>query len=234
MLAAMTTFQLAVQAWWSVALLLSGAASLALAVGALLVDWRNRVQIWRTDPAGLAAPLPTHRRYYAVVLLLCGLTGVGAVGAPDAALTPLAVILAAYAALTVGHRRCSTPIGRFGLVLVGWAIITAALAWLPAWLANGSLGAALAGLLLIWLARFWQQQLNAGRPWTTTGRLIPAARQLSWFAVFVEIMLLPPRGRPGVYESWPSLLTYGFMLLHWWALLKDARKQRTRTDSRAA
>jgi hypothetical protein len=54
------------------------------------------------------------------------------------------------------------------------------MAWVtPGW--PGALfGLALAGGYLLWLARFWDQQLLDGSAWTTAGRLIPAARRLAY------------------------------------------------------
>ena len=209
--------------WWPIVLLALGAMSLLAVVLALLADWRQRVRVWRTDPAGLTEPPPSHTRLYAVIMVLCGLVGLGAVAAPGSAVTPLANLLAAYAALTVGHRRQSTPGGRLGLALIGLTVITAATAWMPASSANGTLGAALAGLLLTWLARFWQQQLDGGPPWTTAGRLIPVASELSRLAVLIEIGLTAALLRSGVALTWQAVLAVVFVLAHWSLLIQEVR-----------
>ena len=62
-------------------------------------------------------------------------------------------------------------------VLLVLGIVTAGSAWiLPGW-GGALLGCGLAGVYLLWLARFWEQQLLEGRPWTTAGRLIPVTRR---------------------------------------------------------
>jgi hypothetical protein len=213
-----------VPTWWPVALGLLAAVSLLLVVAALLVDWRLRVRTWRTDPANLVTPPPPHRRLYNLTLVLCGLVGLGSLAAPGAAVTPLAVLVAAYTTLTIGHRRCSNRSGGFGLLLVGLAVITAATAWLPTSPANATLGAALAGLLLLWLARFWHQQLNNGRPWTTTGRLIPAARTLSRWIAACECGFVGVWVSGDIALSWQTVLAIGLVLLHWRALVRGYQK----------
>ncbi len=213
----------------SLAMLVAGATALVVVIATLLADWRRRVHIWQTEPERLIEPPPAHRGLYGTVVLICGAVGAGGVLVPGAVLTPLAVVLAAFACLTVGHRRRSNGLGEMGLALVAVSIVTAALAWLPASPVNGLLGLTAAGLLLLWLARFWHQQLDGGRPWTTAGRLIPTARSLSYAAAggllaMAALHLL--RSTPGASPAgWQTPVAGLFMLLYWFSLTRDAVAQ---------
>ncbi|MCK4343094.1 MAG: hypothetical protein KAY37_15375 [Phycisphaerae bacterium] len=222
----------------SLFLLAGAAATLITVLAAVLADWRRRVRIWKTDPDRLTNPLPTRRRLYGLIAAACVLVGIGGVLLADAWPTPLATVLAAYACLTVGHCRRSNTLGELGLALVGGSIIAAALAWLPASPANGLLGTALAGVFLLWLARFWHQQLNDGRPWTTTGRLIPAARHLSYAAaggqcVLAAFWALAPV-EPPMHGGWQAIVAALLMLLHWSLLVREARVRRSSTAASLA
>ncbi|HPM24832.1 MAG TPA: hypothetical protein PLP66_13065 [Phycisphaerae bacterium] len=219
------------------AVLLGGAACLIVVVAALLRDWQRRVRIWQTNPEQLTNPPPARRRLYSVVLAACAVVGAVALLVPDAVVTPIGLALAAYAALTIGHRWRSNAVGEFGLVLVGGMVLAVVQAWLPAAPANTLLGWALAGVYLLWLARFWEQQLNAGQPWTTTGRLVPAARRLGYAAVGGEVVfaalwyLTPATDGPG---GWLCGVTMLLMLLHWSMLVRDAQIQSSATAALAA
>lgn len=164
------------------ALLLSALVALVLVIGAVLVNWRLRIRIWQTDPQQLADPQPAQRVLHGLALILGVGVGWGSLVTPGVWVTPLAVFCAALAVLGVGHLRSSAAIGRLGLALVAEALVLCAVTWLPATPARTMLGLAIAGVYLLWLARFWTQQLHGGRAWTTAGRLIPAARDLSYAA----------------------------------------------------
>jgi hypothetical protein len=230
-----------VEAWrppLSVGLLLVGAASLLMVLTTVLVDWRRRVRIWATRPERLTEPPPGFRRFFGTLVAVCVIVGIGGVLLADAAWTPLAVVLAAFAALVVGHRWRSNAVGELGLALMAEGIVTASPAWLPASPACRLLGWAVAGAYLAWLASFWYQQLNEGKPWTTAGRLIPAARHLSYAAVGGEVVLAAmwilstdeavPSGR------WSTLLAILFMLAHWRLLARDAAAQQSAIAALAA
>jgi len=112
------------------------------------------------------------------------------------------------------------------LLLTGLVVVYGAGRWLPGGSASVTLGVALAALWMIWLARFWQQQLHDGRSWTTAGRLIPSARRLS--AVFaggagVSAGLWASGGAVG--QTWPLVVLAGLTLLGLGLLaLRDARE----------
>jgi hypothetical protein len=215
---------------------LATAATLLVVLIANLADWRQRVRLWRTEPQRLIDP-PPHRRLYSLVITACVLVGIIALRLMEAAVTPLATGSAAFAVLVVGHRWRSNAIGELGLMLVAETIIIAPTAWLPRSSASGLLGWALAGVYLLWLARFWEQQLCQGRPWTTAGRLIPIARQLSLAAVGGQVLTVGfdalgpgPQGPVG----WRPALAALLMLLHWWMLVRDARERQSGTTALAA
>ena len=211
---------------WSLVLLVGGALSLAVAVGTVLADWRWRVRLWRTQPTRLVERPPSHRRLHRLVVAASVLVGLAGIILAREPVTPVAVLLAAYACLTVGHRECSNGIGRAGLGLIGMALACAAVAWLPTSPANATIGAALAALLLLWLARFWEQQLNAGRPWTTAGRLISEARYLVWIAVPIEGGLATAWLPHGVFAEWQSMTACALVLVHWGAIVADCATRR--------
>jgi len=166
----------------AVALLTVAIVSLLLALATIIVHWSQRRRTWLTEPQRLTDLPPRHP------LLLSGTVGAGVIVAvggvlwPTAGVVPLALLVAALAVLTVGHRGRSGPIGKLGLLLVGLAITTAGSAWIMHGWDGALLGCALAGVYFRWLAGFWDQQLLEGRPWTTAGRLIPAARRLAELA----------------------------------------------------
>ncbi len=202
-----------------------GAVALALVLWAVLRDWRHRARIWHADPARLVDPPPPHRTSSRLAVAFSVLTTATALLRPDAVLTPIGLALAAYACLGVGHRRRSNALGAAGLAMGSAAVLTVPIAWLPSSPANAMLGAALAGMHMLWLARFWQQQLDDGRPWTTTGRLISAARRLGQMAVGAEVLFVglwffgPDAASAG---GWQAYVVFIALTLHATLLIGDA------------
>ncbi len=208
------------------ALLALGSLALVSVLLTILADWRRRCRIWLAEPHRLIEPPPGHTWLAAWVVSAGVVVGLAAVRLCDASVTPLAVVFAALAVLVTGHWRGSAALGELGLILVCESIVTGVLAWLPTAPAGGLLGMAVAGGYMLWLARFWNQQLQDGRPWTTAGRLIPIARRLSYAvaagqAFFVALWLFSdPGGRIGSDWQWHASAIC--MLLHAWMLLKDS------------
>lgn len=166
---------------WGTAVALTwglSAAALGLSLLDVALDWQRRRAVWLTAPERLADPLPVRRRLHQPIPGCAALAALLSVFLAGAGGTPVAVALAALGVLGLGHRTRRTPTGEFGLLLVGVAIVLAVTAWLPAAPAWRLWGFALAAWYLCWLARFWEQQLHVGCPWTTAGRLVPAARRL--------------------------------------------------------
>lgn len=167
---------------WAWGMNLVGLLSLAAVVCTVLADWWRRRRRWLEDPQRLVRSLPAHGVLFGGLVRVSVLVGLAGLLQREAASTPSAVAMAALTCLTVGHVRGWLVVSEIGLVLVGEAIVTASLAWLrPGW-SGALLGLGLASGYLLWLARFWDQQLNAGQAWTTAGRLIPVARRLSYVA----------------------------------------------------
>lgn len=164
---------------WSLAALAAAGLALLAALGPVLSHWRRRRVVWMSDAAELLAPAP--KRAFAPALVLCAALVAVLAGLQGFAAwpTPFAFLLAGFACATVGHTQAILPAGVAGLGLFGVSIVAAAAAWLPAPLdrvnVNLFLGCAAAAAHAGWLARFWRQQLLEGAPWTTSGRLIPAA-----------------------------------------------------------
>ena len=216
---------------------LAGAGTLIVVLGALLGDWRRRVRLWQTDPHRLIEPGPTHFRLYTLAVLAGLLVGLAALSHISAPLTPLAVGCAALAVHTVGHCWRSDFVGEIGMALTAEWAYTVVLAWLPDSPAAPQLGVVLAGLWLLWLARFWQQQLCTGRPWTTAGRLIHIARHMSLAAAGGQILFAAAwmlAGRGAESGGTLAVVTVVAMLAYWSLLMRDAHERRCSATAAAA
>ncbi len=206
--------------------LYGGLGAFLLALTAVWQRWRARCAVWLAEPERLAQERPADGRAAAMVVALSGASALAAGLAGPVGLVPFGLAAAALGTLTAGHRRASVVVGEFGLLLTGLVVVYGAGRWLPGGSANVALGVALAALWMLWLARFWQQQLHEGRSWTTAGRLIPSARRLS--AVFaagagVSAGLWASGGAVG--EPWPLVVLAALALLGLGLLsLRDARE----------
>ena len=102
-------------------------------------------------------------------------------------------------------------------------------AWFGATTIGPLIGWILAAGWMLWLAKFWDQQLDDGRAWTTTGALIPMARGAALFfggAVLVQSGLLFCNDAVlvGTYgKSAVVLLLCGLVAGFW----RSARRQRS-------
>lgn len=165
---------LAWTAWLSVAL---GALSVGGVVTQVVVEWLVLRRRWLENPHDIPAlPQGADARAGGFCALAIAAGAFSALAATSWA--PFGALLGGYGALTAGHRAKSTFIGAIGLALIGVFIATAAYTWFEALHA----GIAIATGFLLWLARFWRQQLLESVAWTTTGALIPAARGLAQVA----------------------------------------------------
>jgi len=211
-----------------------GAVAAAIVVGVGLREWRRRVRIWRTEPQRLTEPMPRCAPLHWAAMAASVLAGAAGLLRADAAWTPIGVALAGIAASVVGHRWRSTRVGGLGLLLVAESVVTAGYAWCGPSPAAALLGWAAAGVYLLWLARFWHQQLNDGRPWTTAGQMIPIARQLSYavaggeFVVAAAWML---GGDAGPAGGWVALVAGAVALVHGTMLVSDAERLRLDTGA---
>jgi len=162
---------------WAIDGVAFGALALVLAV--VLSDWWVRRRVWLSEPHRLTEPRPARNAIHAVTVAACVLVGVAGIARPDAWTTTIALLIAAIACMTTGHIRRWSAASAVGLALLagGVASLFVNCGW------TGRLGSmfavAVASGYMLWLARFWQQQLRDGLAWTTTGRMISAARWLS-------------------------------------------------------
>ena len=173
------------QAWtWGLGLNAAALLCLAVVIGAILRDWQRQRRHWLDEPESeRAEDAPAVGSLSSAgVVGTCVLIGLAGVVFRECWFTPPALWLAAVACLVVGHVLGCLVAGEIGLVLVAEGLVSASMAWVtPGW--PGALfGLGLAGGYLLWLARFWDQQLLDGSAWTTAGRLIPASRRLAYMA----------------------------------------------------
>ncbi|MFH1749137.1 MAG: hypothetical protein ABIG44_19060 [Planctomycetota bacterium] len=210
---------------------------LLAAIGPAIMHWRYRRRVWQSEPERLIDPPADARLLTIAIVFTATIVAIGALLAPTSALIPIAVVLAALAVLTTGHRRGSEPLGALGLVLIGEFVILAVMAWLPTATGNILLGCALAGVYLLWLAGFWQQQLHDGVAWTTAGRLISSARLIGTLSggVCVVIAVMSVLSATAS-ESWPwrDILTLIFLVLLCLLLRRSALKLDCPTTAHAA
>ncbi len=213
-------------------LIVLAAAVLALAAGLLtvLVDWRRRVNLWKQAPERLADSPREHGDAYMLVLALAVVVALGGAWRWQAGWTPLSTAFATYATLLVAHRAGWRAADVLGLLLGALTWVTIAGAWLPRTPANLWIGLALAGVHQVWLARFWVQQLDDGRPWTTTGRMIPIARGVSAALLPLQLgaiaySLIATRESP----LWAILIAAVLSGLHVQLFVSDLRDQRSAT-----
>ncbi len=212
---------------WRVVLPAVGGGLLALVVGVVVLRWFARRRAWLRRPQvvpdfpapGLGLVVPV-----AVVGVAVGIFGLRF---PALAGSGPAMLLAGVAALVMGHWAARVGVGALGLTLVGAGIVASCLAWgVPGW-NGGVLGLALAAGYLLWLARFWQQQLADGRPWTTAGRLVPAARILAWTGaggafVCAASAIAAAEAPPSL---WADGLTVAFALVAMSLFVRDSAAQ---------
>lgn len=164
-----------------------GAATLITFLGVVRADRKRRSGDWKRDPASVLAPMPPHTALLLTLLGMALAAGVGAAGARSQVASPVACWLAALTCAGIGHRQGWTVAGSAGLLLAGEGVVLAAMGWYGWQWWGAAIGSLLAAAWMAWLARFWRQQLHERRPWTTAGRLIPAARAwaVSWLAFSV-------------------------------------------------
>lgn len=182
-------------------------AGLVLLAGALVeiyLRWRFRRSVWLHDPDQLVRErrIPTWQLVFFWILAAALAVGVleGGISVPGV----ISLALGAIGVLTLGHLAGSQATGEAGLALA--AATLAALIVLFA--GPGALPAAtaLAGLWMMWLARFWNQQLLDGVPWTTAGRLIPSARRIGATAACALLLLSCKNPVPGGFWTVAALV----------------------------
>ena len=146
--------------------------------------WPDHLE-WLTDGH---ADWPGFRPSVAAVAMV--LLPLGAYHADSFFVMPCAV-MAGGAALRLAHRQWQTNFAEVGLALITLAVVSFFVACVPDSWGGGELTtrmpllliAAMIGLAVMvfmwqWLPSVWDQQLQDGRAWTTTGWMIPLTRRI--------------------------------------------------------
>jgi hypothetical protein len=150
--------------------------SLMLVVCDGWVRRRHRMRVWVAAPERLLEQ-PSLAGWLIWVATPIALFAVGsAVSRGHSAAAPFTAWLAALSLLGAGHLSGLAPLGAAGLLLASLGLAAVPRAWFGVQDGSAAIGLSIAALWLLWLAHFWVQQLADGKAWTTTGRLIPAAR----------------------------------------------------------
>lgn len=184
-------------------------------LGAMLIwvwqGWRRQERAWPDDLPSLVRVSPPwpglEQSVTAIGLVLIPLGlwhafGTGPEGYQIARLTTWTMAAGALALSIFVGWRWSRTVAELALSL--WTISLAALASTTALqmacsqptlerlpVVHSAVLAGLAGasLLWFWLAGFWQQQLQQGRPWTIAGRLIPLADRVGFLAAALAVLV---------------------------------------------
>lgn len=166
------------------------AAGPVLVAGALIeiyLRWRFRRNAWLGDSDQLLQTRTIRTWRLIVAWILAAVLAVGVLDGGVSILSVIALACGAVGLLSYGHLAASPATGEAGLTLA--AATLAAVVILFAGPAALPAATALAGLWMMWLARFWHQQLLDGVPWTTAGRLIPSARRIGAAAAFATLLI---------------------------------------------
>ncbi|HWL94520.1 MAG TPA: hypothetical protein VNT79_13425 [Phycisphaerae bacterium] len=215
-------------AWWTWTLQLQIGLTAVLLVAAFVQEapYRRRRRLaWPDRLDDLLLPYARWPGYIqlegflASVVLVLGVFHIvrsGSGGWPLPALSAVSAFACGTGALFMAYRRWSANTAGLGMSLVSLGAVLAACAAGTLFGDQSEAGtyaermplifnAALLGLVVMiflwrWLADVWEQQLLEGTPWTTTGRMIPHARKMSFYlgtiAVLVafQMALWPRRG----------------------------------------
>jgi len=194
----------------AMAAVLGALALLAALTPPVLHGLRRRGQ-WLADPRKLLDPAPRSPLLNTAVVGAAVATGMLACWLRSGTATPLGPFLAACACFITEHRRGGRIAGLLGFLLVSAGLAVAAESWLPAFGENLLLGLGVAGLYLLWLARFWEQQLLDGAHWTTAGRLILVARCAAYVTTLAALIVSLSMMQAGAAEG--GLRISGWMTL---------------------
>lgn len=182
----------------------AGPILLAGAVFEIYLRWRFRRRVWLSDSDQLLRTRTISTWQLIFVWVLAAALGVGVLEGGGSILSVTALACSAIGLLTFGHLAASPATGEAGLALA--AATLAAAVVLFAGLGALPAAMALAGLWMMWLARFWNQQLLDGVPWTTAGRLIPSARRIGAAAAFALLLLSCKTPAPGSFSAVVALV----------------------------
>lgn len=160
----------------------------------------------------------------------------------------LSVLVAGIAILALAGRRWNANLGDLGLGLFSVGIVSLPLQWpLGEDLTSNQrfaeifnralLGLAFATFFWHWLARFWDQQLDHGRAWTTAGRLLACAQRTGYLCgatgllvgAHLAIWPLMPQVTEPDNHLWRWVLGLFALLMLTGALVHSARVARKTT-----
>ena len=158
-------------------------ADLVAALALVLAHRRRRIAYWLDSPQRLVDLYPSGSPAWVGVIVLTIVICAAAALWYTHPVMPLVGFVAALAGLIAGHVCRWSWAGGLGMVFTGQAITCAVLSWWSLTWQGAAAGLALSGVYLLWLSRFWQQQLFDGTAWTTTGRLIPIVRRLGFVGI---------------------------------------------------
>jgi hypothetical protein len=208
---------------------LGAAAAVVLSILVPIGTWLRLRRLWargeipnqRRHPAGQLA-------LFGAVLLSCG-AGLFFLPALEQPVSLIALTAATIALFTVHHQLRVLSVAPLGFALLLETAVSAVRVASGGGLSAALLGCGVGGLYFCWLARFWEQQLCDGRPWTTTGRLVPTARDAAVAAavtgagVAMLNVLAPPEHNSATV--WVSTLAALTMLGLALSLLRMAARQ---------
>lgn len=158
----------------------AGLVSLGLVLSVVWTRWSFRRRVWLSEPQRLLAVHSPPAVVLNLALLLSVVAAIAGLRSANAWHVPLAVWIAAFGAFGAAHLQWQAWRGVVGLCVLMAMFVCLGEAWTWGVGSYGPVIGAVLGLLLLrWLARFWEQQLDEGQAWTTAGRLIPLCRSVS-------------------------------------------------------
>lgn len=202
--------------WWTWTFQLQIGLSLLLLFAALLQDTRyrhRRKNAWPDKLDDLIAPYsqwPVYPETEAVIASIVLLLGVyqivraGPTGWELRTANGVACLIAAVTCLYMAYRRWSGNTAELGIALLTTAVVSWGCSLSSAFEQSADIeyadripilfNAILFSLWLLmglwsWLAGFWKQQLNDGRAWTTTGRMIPYADRTAFMLIAIGALI---------------------------------------------
>lgn len=177
---------------WLMALL-----SLGLVLACVWRRWSFRRKVWLSEPERLLEALTPAQWVVDLAVLFSIAAAASALLAEPRWHLPFAVWFASFGAFGAAHLRWNPLRGAVGVSVLMVTFITLGESWIWSGYAGQLIGAVLGLGLARWLARFWDQQLDDGRAWTTAGFMIPVSRRVA-LAMLPVILVL------ALLTFWPA------------------------------
>ncbi len=186
-------------AWVGVSLFCASVGLAAFVLGRRVLHGSRRRRAWPDGLNGLlAAPtawpgFPMSAGIIAVMILAAGCLTLGQAWTfAAAAIAAAAMLLLAESDWSEGTAEAGMALATLAvaaLMLVGTSAIGAGLNDYPVLFRRVLVALGIMTWLWYWLARVWEQQLHAGRAWTTTGRMIPLARHVGFIVAGIGVFM---------------------------------------------